>query len=428
MTSKYERSQDHVQSRNSNIFLERIPEPVYNQLLDMLESDYGFINGEKMHLAEYFLGISVNAAKSLLGFVRQAIKKAFLREFPAPAVPDGFSPISDMLLPHEQNNGFSFAYFDAAITVEGMEIIEINAFPTYSLLSVKMICYLLENLSLPDCRIFPDAPHADWNDFLTLAREIIAGDADQGIVISDRKLAGQKTGFSFYAIQHELNRGIDVVDAGQVFEQEGRLFYQADQQVRQVRRFYNRVVPTEAMVEDNYPLNPDTWKFRFDRAYKDMVFVNHPCKYFEISKGLLPYIKDPINPPCYELSDVADQFRYGKLPFSEFVWKDKWGYAGHYNVLLPDIRILDQLDRENMLERYIAQQKIQFEVFRTGDDLEKIVELRFMTVQSDKDILVTPMARIGHVQRTRKGETIYKIHFGDNNMPGYGFCPVLVFE
>ncbi len=425
---KYERSCDHAESRNGDAFLERMPEPVYRQLVEMFESEYHFINGEQMRIAEYFLGISGHLADILLHFVRHIIEKASLKQFPSAVIPDGFSPAQASMLPLEQNNGFSFAYFDAAITGEGMKIIEISAFPTYSLPSVKISCFLRERLSLPDCRIFPDAPHADWHDFVGLTREIIAGDAGEGIIITDRNLAGQKTNFSFYAIQQELGGKIDVVDSGQIFEKDRRLFYQTDQQVKQVRRLYNRVVPPEAMIKDNYPHNPETWHFRFDQPYEDMVFVNHPCKYFEVSKGLLPYLIDPLNPPCYELAEVADQFRSGTLPFSEFVWKDAWGYAGHSNVLLPNIRILEELARENMLDRYIAQQKIPFEVFRTGDDLEKIVELRFMTVQSDDRLLVTPMARIGHVHRTREGGIVYKIHFGDNNMPGYGFCPVLIFD
>ncbi len=424
----YERSYDHIESRKRDLFLERIPAPVYQELIGYFESEYHFINGKRMRISEYFLGIRRSLADLFLIFIQGILEKSLLGKNPPAVIPDGFSSLAANLLPFERNTGCSFAYFDAAIAKEGIKIIEFQGCSTYAVVCAKMSSFLQKKLSFANSLIFPNAPDAEWVDFRRLAREIIGGDTPDGIILVDLNLDRQKTNFSFYAIKRELGMNIDLVDARHVFEDNGRLFYRIHETDRQVRRFYNRIIPPEAIREENYPYSPDSLGFRFDQAYEDMVFVNHPCKYFELSKGLLPYIQSPINPPCYELEEVADQFRSGVLPFSEFVWKDKWGYAGHANILLPNIRILDRLTRESMLERYISQQKISFEVFRTGDGLEKIVELRFMTLESDGSLLVTPMARIGHVHRTRDGDMSYKIHFGDNNMPGYGLCPVLIVE
>ena len=428
MTFKYDRSSDHVKSRKLNLFLEKIPEPVYREMAETFKSEYGFKNGDQMFLADYFLGISKDLADVFMKFIQRVVKETSLKKFPFPVVPEGFSPASETLLPHELNNGFSFACFDAAITEDGIKIIEFQAFPTNSVPSARMSFFIREKLPLPGSFVFPNDPDADWNDFISLKRKIIAGDKKKGIILTDRNIESQKTYFNFRAIQRELDAAIDLVDASRIFERDGGLFYKTDHGTKQARRLYNRVVPAEAALEDDYPRNSDAWNFRFDQAYEKMVFVNHPCKYFEISKGLLPHIKDPINPLCYELADAADQFRSGELPFSEFVFKDAWGFSGHRNTLLPNIGVLDQLTGKNMLGRYIAQQKIPFELFRTGDNLEKIVELRFMTMHSGKNFLTTPMARIGHIHQTREGEIIYKIHFSDNNMPGYGYCPVVIFE
>ncbi|XOF32756.1 MAG: hypothetical protein ACL93V_12085 [Candidatus Electrothrix sp. YB6] len=426
MESADQRSNDHTESRTGQAFLERIPEPVYQELLETFAAAYGFINGKQLRMAEYFVGLHRSLADDLLSFIEKVTQEIRLNRLPLPAAPEGFAPAAENLLPFERKNCFSFAYFDAALTEQGIRIIEFQAFPTHSAVSVAMNNFLYEKLALPDSPLFPNAPNAQPEDFHRLMRQIICGDAENGIVITDRNLAGQKTNFSFYVVQEALGGKADVVDAKEIFERNGRLFYtHPDRGMQQVQRLYNRIVPTEAMVEDNYPADPEALPFRFDSRYRDLTFVNHPCKYLEISKGLLPYITDPLNPPCYELEETADHFFSGAWTCSDFVWKDKWGYAGHTNVLLPDLQLLEQLSKDNMLSRYIAQQKIPFEVFRTGDGLEKIVELRFMVVQSEDTQLITPMARIGHVHRTPGCGPVYKVHFGDNNMPGYGFCSVL---
>ncbi|KPA12712.1 hypothetical protein MHK_007080 [Candidatus Magnetomorum sp. HK-1] len=428
MTHRIERSHDHTKSQSGDVFLEKIPAPLYGELINLFESDYRFINGRRMRIAEYFLGIRRSLADSFLRVIQGILNHSLLKNVSSTVVPDGFSGVNAHLLPFERKHGVSFAYFDAAITADGIKLIEFQGFSTYAVVCAKMSLFLREQLSLTHTLVFPNEPAAGWTDFCRLVRDIICGDAPDGIVLVDRNLSGQKTNFSFYAIQRELGMNLDIVDVQDVFEHQGKLMYRLQGTEEQVRRLYNRVIPTEAISEDRYPSNPTIWRFRFDQAYQDMVFVNHPCTYFELSKGLLPYLHDPVNPACYKLADVAEQFRSGMLPCSEFVWKDTWGYAGHANILLPTLDILERLKREQTLERYIAQHKIAFDVFRTGDGLEKIVELRFMTVQSDGRLLVVPMARIGHIYQNSDGEVSYHIHFGENNIPGYGLCPVVIFE
>ncbi|NET35389.1 MAG: hypothetical protein F6K19_25755 [Cyanothece sp. SIO1E1] len=201
-----------------------------------------------------------------------------------------------------------------------------------------------------------------------------------------------------------------------------------DRQDRPLHRLYNRVLAIEAIQDDHYPQNTDRWGFQYNRAYADLTFVNHPAKSFEISKHILPYISDPINPACYELAELASPFRKREIEYSDFVWKHKWGVAGRSLFLLPNIEILENLTQAGTMGDYIAQRKVEYERFCTGDGQEKIVEFRLMTVQSIDKLLVVPMARIGHVQMANDGRSIHRIHFGDNNRPGYGFCPTLIFD
>ncbi|HAC65057.1 MAG TPA: hypothetical protein DCF68_16400 [Cyanothece sp. UBA12306] len=76
----------------------------------------------------------------------------------------------------------------------------------------------------------------------------------------------------------------------------------------------------------------------------------------------------------------------------------------------------------------IYQSKVNYQIFKTDDGLEKIVELRFMTAYTQQSTNIVPMARIGHCVKQGDGSMVYKIHFVDNNRFGYGFAPVLIFS
>jgi hypothetical protein len=124
---------------------------------------------------------------------------------------------------------------------------------------------------------------------------------------------------------------------------------------------------------------------------------------------------------------VAEEFKCGQKAYSDYVWKHKLGAAGRNIFLLPNDENLAELTRLNTFNEYIVQKKVEFESFFTDDGEEKIVELRFITVQSLDKLLVVPMARIGHIRKDKNAQTTYHIHFGENNKVGYGFCPVVVF-
>ncbi len=51
-----------------------------------------------------------------------------------------------------------------------------------------------------------------------------------------------------------------------------------------------------------------------------------------------------------------------------------------------------------------------------------------MSVQSEERLIVVPMARIGHMKTHPGGRETCHIHFGENNKPGLGFCPVLIVD
>lgn len=416
----------NYRANKEGVFLERIPEHVYQEIVELFSDEYHFKNGERMRIANYFVGMDRDVSDSFVQFIEEVTEAVLDDKYPRLAMPEGFQPHSENMLKTELDGNFSFASFDMAVTEGDLQNIEFQAVATYPMSAAKLNQSLLESLPLDDAYIFADDPNTAWGDFIDQYQNIVAGGEAEGVVLTDRLINKQKTNFEFYATQKEIPLPIEIVDMEEIFEEDGNLYHSKNQQPTKINRLYNRILLAEALFEDNYPHNDEVWKFRFDKKYDALKFINHPNKLYEVSKRLSPYVDHPFNPPSFELSEVAGDFRNGKLRFDEYIWKHKWGGAGHRLIMSPDASILDSL--ANDLGDYIAQKKVDFKIFKTDDGQEKIVELRFMTATHNDKTIVVPMARIGHVSQDEMGVTKYKIHFGDNNEEGYGFSPVVIFD
>jgi len=315
------------------------------------------------------------------------------------------------------------------VTDQGLRNIESQAVATYPISSALLNRSLLQLMpDLDKAFLFADGPHKSWDDFQQVYQKMLGGEQGERVVLTDRRVEEQKTKFEFYATQKELGLPVDIVDMERFFEQDGGLYYKdplKQGQPVQITRLYNRVILADALFLENYPEGSQAWQYRFDKEYNGLKLVNHPIKQFQVSKRLAPYIRHPMNPTSHELADVASAFRQGILAYDEYVWKHKWGAAGHRLFLRPSEKVLDEL--AGVLDEYIAQKKVEYSTFITDDGQEKIVELRFMTARYHKKTITVPMARIGHVDRDQTGRKAYKIHFADNNKLGYGFSPVLIF-
>jgi len=407
------------------VFLKRIPEEAYQKMIDLFAHKYHFQNGERMRIANYFVGISRNLSDTFVDFINETTNNILENKYPQIVAPEGFEAHKENLLSTELNGNFSFASFDMAVAENTLQNIEFQAIATYPVSAAKLNQILLDSLQAENAYIFADSPATNWNDFAALYEKIIANE-EEGIVITDRHLKEQKTNFEFYATQTELDLSMDMVDMKDIFEKEDTLFYSKGKKTIKINRLYNRVLVQEALFEDNYPQNTAMWKFRFDKKYEALKFINHPIKLYEVCKRLSPYVQHPYNPTCFELSEVAEDFKNGTLKFEDYIWKHKWGAAGYCLILSPNLDILHSLSDE--WQDYIAQKKVNFKVFKTDDGQEKIIELRFMTATHHNKTIIVPMARIGHLTKSSTGETKFKIHFGDNNKEGYGFSPVVIFD
>ncbi|MCI5149124.1 MAG: hypothetical protein D3916_07025, partial [Candidatus Electrothrix sp. MAN1_4] len=379
-----------------DVFLQRIPDTVYQEMVETFARKYhfrnGLENGGKMRLANYFVGISASLAKSFNQFIAAIEQEAEDDRLPALQPPPGFAPQKENLLPIEQGGGFSMGSFDMAVTDEGLRNIEPQAVATYPVSAALLNRMLLQHLSgidetdkIEKAFLLADGPHKGWDDFLNVYRNMLGGEQGEPVVLTDRKVQEQKTNFEFYATQQELGLPIDIVDVEDFYEQDRRLYYRnsAGKPVR-IRRLYSRIILADALFLEGYP-EDSSWRFRFDREYKGLKLINHPIKQFQVSKRLAPYLDHPCNPTSYELAEAATAFRQGILAYDEYVWKHKWGAAGHRLFLNPSEKVLDEL--ADVLEEYIVQKKVDYTTFTTDDGQEKIVELRFMTARHNEQII-----------------------------------------
>ncbi|MCI5131241.1 MAG: hypothetical protein D3904_06890 [Candidatus Electrothrix sp. EH2] len=425
---------ERIGAGQKDIFLQRIPDAIYQEMVNIFSRQYyfrnGLENGGRMRLANYFVGISARLAESFNQFIAAIEQEAASDRLPAFQPPKGFAPQQENLLPAEQGGGFSMGSFDMAVTDDGLRNIESQAVATYPVSAALLNRILLQHL--PDVKLvekaflFADGPQAGWEDFQQIYRNMLGGEQGERVVLTDRKVQEQKTNFEFYATRKELGLSVDIVDAEDFYEQDKGLYYRnaAGHPVR-IRRLYSRIILADALFLEHYP-EGSNWRFRFDQRYEGLKLVNHPIKQFLVSKRLAPYLDHPCNPTGYELAEVAAAFRQGILAYDDYVWKHKWGAAGHRLFLRPAENVLDDL--ADVLDEYIAQKKVDYTRFITDDGQEKIVELRFMTARYNEQTITVPMARIGHADQHQDGRKAYRIHFGDNNMVGYGFSPVLIFN
>lgn len=416
----------------NQIFLQRIPQGIYTETINFLRDEYRFLNGSenggRMQLANYFVGISQSLADEFIAFINHVVAQTKNHDFPEMLLPKGFGSQAENLTDFEKTNRFSFGSFDMAVTEDSLQNIEFQAIATYPFTAARINQFIKNKLNLSNAYIFANDKNTTWDDFISIYQNILGGKDKTPIVLMDRNVKNQKTNFEFYAVQKDLGIPVTIVDIEDIFEKDRMLFYKIKTNKSQkIERLYNRVLPSEAIYEDHYP-TASTWRLRYDKSYKNLKFINHPRKLFEVSKRLLPYLHHPFNPPAFELKNTVSEFLNGSLSYVDYVWKHKEGAAGFSLILSPTEAILKELIEENRLSDYVVQRKVNYKIFKTDDGLEKIVELRFMTAYTTEATNIIPMARIGHCVKQKNGSMVYKIHFGDNNRLGYGFAPVIIFS
>src|SRR5436305_8030371 len=148
-------------------------------------------------------------------------------------------------------------------------------------------------------------------------REAIVADADpETVVLLENDAEHQKTRIDFHVTRRLLV--IPIVDAREVIERNGRLFYPRDGREVPIHRIYNRVIFDE-VERKGLDLS-----HIFHRDLVDVTWVGHPNWYLKLSKFSLPFIKSRYCPPTWFVSDL------GELPedLESYVLKPLSSFAG----------------------------------------------------------------------------------------------------
>jgi hypothetical protein len=211
-------------------------------------------------------------------------------------------------------------------------------------------------------------------------RDVIVADCDpEQTVLLEIDPAHQKTRIDFCVTEQLL--GIPVVDAREVIERGGRLFYRQDGREVPIRRIYNRVIFDE-LERKGIDLSRI-----FHRDLVDVTWVGHPNWYLKISKFSLPFIKSRYCPPTWFVSDLRE------VPedLENYVLKPLFSFAGLGVELGPTRERLRSLpDPEN----FILQRRVDYApALETPDEPAK-AEVRMMFVWKDRPMLVNNLVRI----------------------------------
>ena len=212
-----------------------------------------------------------------------------------------------------------------------------------------------------------------------LREVIVAGEDPETVVLLEIDPEHQKTRIDFHVTQQML--GIPVVDARQVIERGGRLFYPRKGKEVPIRRIYNRVIFDE-LERKGLDLSRI-----FHRDLVDVTWVGHPNWYLKLSKFSLPFIKSRYCPPTWFVSDLEE------LPedLENYVLKPLFSFAGLGVELGPTPERLRALpDPQN----FILQKRVDYApAIETPDEPAK-AEVRMMFVWTDRPRLVNNLVRI----------------------------------
>ena len=259
-------------------------------------------------------------------------------------------------------------------------LIELQGFP-----SLYGFQWLLEK----EFRAHYPAIPGDWSPYFSgltaesypdVLRDVIVGDVDpENAVLLEIDPEHQKTRIDFHVTRQLL--GIPIVDAREVIEREGRLFYPRDGREVPIHRIYNRVIFDE-VERKGLDLS-----HIFHRDLKDVTWVGHPNWYLRISKFSLPFIKSRYCPPTWFVSDLKE------LPedLGNYVLKPLYSFAGLGVEIGPSPERLRSLpDPEN----FILQKKVDYAAaIETSEDPAK-AEIRMMFVWKDRPRLINNLVRL----------------------------------
>lgn len=422
-----------ISALGGKVFLKKIPPQSYKKILQYFSRNYHYRfrisnkseGGANRRVCPYFLAIHKSLALDYLSAIDKVLGVAQKEKIKNnPSVSEGFRLLNEnSVTSWEKKGDFTFAYLDVAITDQGFKFIEFQAFPTYPFTFSKLEELIIQGLS-KNFFLDPDCEEQSSTKIQKIMKEILQTDSNKTVAIVDlnpRKLPYRVE--SFAAIK-EIGQRIYLVDVRDIFEKNGSLYFIQDGKNIKINVFYNRLVPDDAKRILNYPYSGEL-KFRYDKNYRDLIFINHPYNFFRFSKELLPKVKHPFVPKTFPLSSVAKNFLSGKFSYHDYVWKRIEGYGGIGNILYPSERDLIKLQQEKKLKEYVCQERVKYLKFRGEDGKERMVmELRFIMMFNGRERKYCGASWAELKEINKQGKIVYR----GSQYPGYGLMPVLFFN
>ncbi|MFL6237257.1 MAG: hypothetical protein ACJ76N_29295 [Thermoanaerobaculia bacterium] len=260
------------------------------------------------------------------------------------------------------------------------QLIELQGFP-----SLYGFQWLLEKEFHSHFPVIPEgwAPYFGGltsETYPDVLRDVIVAGADpENVVLLEIDPEHQKTRIDFHVTRQLL--GIPVVDAREVIERNGRLFYPQGGREVPIHRIYNRVIFDEV---ERRRLD---LSHIFHRDLVDVTWVGHPNWYLKISKFSLPFIHSRYCPPTWFVSDLKEF----PADLENYVLKPLYSFAGLGVELGPTPERLRSLpDPEN----FILQRRVDYApVIETLDEPAK-AEVRMMYVWQDRPRLINNLVRM----------------------------------
>jgi hypothetical protein len=351
----------------------------YEDMVRDLERDAGCpsifrVSETPLFLSERLTRELIEAADEVLGFVTS---EEYLKQSDRAVPPH-------LRVPGDEGHTVFFQVDFAIVRGEDGELaprlIELQGFP-----SLYGFQWLLEKEFRSHFPAVPDG----WSPYFSgltaetypaALRDVIVADCDpEQAVLLEIDPAHQKTRIDFCVTEQLL--GIPVVDAREVIERGGRLFYPRDGREVPIRRIYNRVIFDE-LERKGIDLSRI-----FHRDLVDVTWVGHPNWYLKISKFSLPFIKSRYCPPTWFVSDLAEY----PEDLENYVLKPLFSFAGLGVELGPTRERLRSLpDPEN----FILQRRVDYApALETPDEPAK-AEVRMMFVWKDRPMLVNNLVRL----------------------------------
>lgn len=220
----------------------------------------------------------------------------------------------------------------------------------------------------------------DPNTYPAMLKDVIVGDCDpQNVVLLEIDPEKQKTRVDF-CVTEQLT-GIRTVNARDVIERGGRLYYKDRGREIPIQRIYNRVIFDE-LERKGIDLS------HIFRRDLDVTWVGHPNWYLKISKFSLPFIRSRFCPPSWFVANLEEL----PVDLDDYVLKPLFSFAGLGVEMGPSPERLRNLENP---ESYILQKKVAYEPAVETPDEPARAEVRMMFVWKDRPRLVNNLVRLG---------------------------------